>query len=68
MTDSKGHSTSQHMSNPAPTAEPHPSARDILGALLMYARHPATANSEHWVSIMVPEDFIERAEQALAQE
>lgn len=40
----------------------------LLAALLMSARHPATPNSPHWVSILVPDDFIGHAEDALADE
>jgi hypothetical protein len=43
-------------------------AAAILAALLMHAKHPATPNSPRWVSIMVPEDFIDAAEAALAEE
>ena len=45
-----------------------PTARDVLAALLMQARHPATPNAPHWVSIIVPEDFIEVAERALSKD
>jgi hypothetical protein len=40
----------------------------VLAALLMNAKHPATPNSTRWVSIMVPADFIDEAELALADE
>lgn len=43
-------------------------AAAVLAALLMHAKHPATPNSPRWVSIMVPEDFIDAAEAALAAE
>lgn len=40
----------------------------MLATLLMYARHPLSHNSPAWVSITVPEDFLEQAEKALAEE
>jgi hypothetical protein len=43
-------------------------AAATLAALLMYAKHPATHNSPRWVALMVPDDFLDQAELALAAE
>jgi hypothetical protein len=39
----------------------------LLATLLQYARHPATPNSPRWVSFMVPDDFLDEAQEALAE-
>lgn len=38
----------------------------LLATLLQYARHPATPNSPNWVAFMVPDDFLDKAQEALA--
>ena len=38
----------------------------LLATLLQYAKYPATPNSTRWVSFILPNDFLEEAEEALA--
>jgi hypothetical protein len=43
-------------------------SKQLLAALLMYGKWPATPNSPRWVSFMVPEDFLEQVQDVLAEE